>query len=105
MVVDEEDGDPYLRIRLEAYWKKSNFIPEGEIDSKMYFIKTAEGVQETEDSKRLFPSHFRSLIQLLYVPAIRRPTEQLRYSSGTILFRVLKRLNGVTLLKENLIRK
>jgi putative ATP-dependent endonuclease of OLD family len=92
MVVDEEDGDPYLRIRLEAYWKKSNFIPEGEIDSKMYFIKTAEGVQETEDSKRLFPSHFRSLIQLLYVPAIRRPAEQLRYSSGTILFRVLKKI-------------
>lgn len=92
MVVDQEDGDPYLRIRLEAYWKKSNFIPDGEIDSKMYFIKTAEGVQETEDSKRLFPSHFRSLIQLLYVPAIRRPAEQLRYSSGTILFRVLKKI-------------
>jgi putative ATP-dependent endonuclease of OLD family len=92
MVVDQEDGDPYLRIRLEALWTKSNFLPEGEIDSKMYFIKTAEGAQETEDSKRLFPSHFRSLIQLLYVPAIRRPAEQLRYSSGTILFRVLKKI-------------
>ncbi|KRD09129.1 ATP-dependent endonuclease [Flavobacterium sp. Root901] len=92
MVVDEQDGDPYLRIRLEAYWKKSNFIPDGEIDSKTYFIKTAQGFQETEDSKKLFPSHFRSLIQLLYVPAIRRPSEQLRYSSGTILFRVLKKI-------------
>ena len=48
MVVDQEGGDPYLRIRLEALWKKSNFMPEGEIDSKMYFIKTADGLQETE---------------------------------------------------------
>jgi len=91
MVVDEEDNNPYLRLRLEATWKKSEYEPEGEIDYKIYFIKVAEGAAE-EDSKQIFPNHFRRLIQILYVPAIRRPAEQLKYVSGSILFRVLKKI-------------
>ncbi len=31
MVVDDEGKAPYIRIRLEATWKKSDLIPEGEI--------------------------------------------------------------------------
>jgi putative ATP-dependent endonuclease of OLD family len=92
MVVDEEDNNPYLRLRLEATWKKSEYEPEGEIDYKIYFIKVAEGAAEEEDSKQIFPNHFRRLIQILYVPAIRRPAEQLKYVSGSILFRVLKKI-------------
>lgn len=92
MVVDSEDENPYLRLRLEATWKKSDYDPEGEIDYKIYFIKVAEGVSEEDDSKQIFPNHFRRLIQILYVPAIRRPAEQLKYVSGSILFRVLKKI-------------
>lgn len=92
MVVDEEDENPYLRLRLEATWKRSDLEPEGEIDYKIYFIKVAEGASEEEDSKQIFPNHFRRLIQILYVPAIRRPAEQLKYVSGSILFRVLKKI-------------
>jgi putative ATP-dependent endonuclease of OLD family len=92
MVVDEEGSDPYLRVRLEATWKKTNFTPEGEIDVKTYFIKVAEGEPEQDDSKKHFPNHYRSLIQVLYVPAIRRPAEQLKYASGSILYRVLRKI-------------
>jgi len=92
MVVDEEDKNPYLRLRLEATWEKSDYEPEGEVDYKIYFIKVAEGTLEEEDSKQIFPNHFRRLIQILYVPAIRRPAEQLKYVSGSILFRVLKKI-------------
>ncbi|WP_407480470.1 ATP-dependent nuclease [Elizabethkingia miricola] len=92
MVVDEEDKNPYLRLRLEATWEKSDYEPEGEVDYKVYFIKVAEGTLEEEDSKQIFPNHFRRLIQILYVPAIRRPAEQLKYVSGSILFRVLKKI-------------
>ena len=92
MVVDEEDKNPYLRLRLEATWEKSDYGPEGEVDYKVYFIKVAEGTLEEEDSKQIFPNHFRRLIQILYVPAIRRPAEQLKYVSGSILFRVLKKI-------------
>lgn len=92
MVVDDEGANPYLRIRLEATWQKSDINPQGEIDVKTYFIKVAEGESEEADSKKIFPNHFRSLIQVLYVPAIRRPAEQLRYASGSILHRVLRKI-------------
>jgi putative ATP-dependent endonuclease of the OLD family len=92
MVVDDLLGDLYIQIRLEATWKKSDLIPQGEIEAKTYFIKTPEGEPEQENSKQLFPSHFRSLIQVLYVPAIRRPAEQLKYASGSILYRVLRKI-------------
>lgn len=92
MVVDEQGSDPYLRIRLEATWIKSDLTPEGEIDIKTYFIKVAEGEPEQADSKKNFPNHYRGLIQVLYVPAIRRPAEQLKYASGSILYRVLRKI-------------
>lgn len=92
MVIDDEDEDLYIRLRLEATWNKSDLISDGEIDSKIYFIKIAEDEPEEEDNKQLFPNHFRSLIQILYVPAIRRPAEQLKYVSGSILYRVLKKI-------------
>jgi putative ATP-dependent endonuclease of OLD family len=91
MVVDDVAQDLYMRIRLEATWKKSELQPEGEIDSKLYFITVAEGENE-EGGKQLFPNHLRQLIQFLYVPAIRRPAEQLKYVSGSILYRVLKKI-------------
>jgi hypothetical protein len=101
MVVDNEGADPYLRIRLEATWQKSDITPQGEIDVKTYFIKVAEGEPEEADSKKIFPSHFRSLIQVLYVPAIRRPAEQLKYVSGSILYRVLRKIKWSDDFKEN----
>ncbi|MDQ9027918.1 ATP-dependent nuclease [Acinetobacter nosocomialis] len=58
---------------------------------------------EIEDSasKRSFPNHFRSLIEVLYVPAIRRPAEQLRYVSGSILYRVLRKIKWQEEFKED----
>ena len=101
MVVDQSGGDPYLRIRLEATWKKNELTPDGEIDVKTYFIKVAEGEEEQEDNKNIFPIHYRSLIQIIYVPAIRKPAEQLRYVSGSILFRVLKKIQWTDTFKQN----
>lgn len=92
MVVDDEGENPYIRIRLEASWKKSDLVPDGEIETKTYFIKVPEGEKESDENKPIYPSHFKSLIQIMYVPAIRRPAEQLKFASGSILFRVLKKI-------------
>lgn len=105
MVVDEEGAEPYLRVRLEATWRKSEITPQGEIDVKTYFIKVADGEAEEPDSKKIFPNHFRSLIQVLYVPAIRRPAEQLKYASGSILYRVLKKIKWDDSFKEEFDKK
>ncbi|SEO77240.1 ATP-dependent endonuclease [Mucilaginibacter sp. OK283] len=91
MVVDEEGADPYLRIRLEANWQKIAYEPEGSIDIKTYYIKISED-DTGEEIKQLVPSHFKMLFQILYVPAIRRPAEQLKYASGSILYRVLRKI-------------
>lgn len=105
MVVDEEGAEPYLRIRLEANWHKSDITPQGEIDVKTYFIKVADGEAEEPDSKKIFPNHFRNLIQVLYVPAIRRPAEQLKYASGSILYRVLRKIKWDDAFKEEFDKK
>jgi putative ATP-dependent endonuclease of the OLD family len=105
MVVDEEGAEPYLRIRLEATWHKSDITPQGEIDIKTYFIKVADGEVEEADSKKIFPNHFRNLIQVLYVPAIRRPAEQLKYTSGSILYRVLRKIKWDDAFKEEFDKK
>lgn len=101
MVVDDQGEDPYIRIRLEATWKKSEILPQGEVEVKTYFIKVAENEAEDDDSKQIFPNHFRSLIQVLYVPAIRRPAEQLKYASGSILYRVLRKIKWGDEFKED----
>ncbi|MBS1778730.1 MAG: AAA family ATPase [Bacteroidetes bacterium] len=105
MVVDEEGGEPYLRVRLEATWHKSEITPQGEIDVKTYFIKVADRETEEPDSKKIFPNHFRNLIQVLYVPAIRRPAEQLKYASGSILYRVLRKIKWNDSFKEEFDKK
>lgn len=101
LVVDGLGEELYLRIRLEATWKKSEILPQGEIDVKTYFICVPEVEIEDSASKRSFPNHFRSLIEVLYVPAIRRPAEQLRYVSGSILYRVLRKIKWQEEFKED----
>lgn len=105
MVVGDQGEDPYIRIRLEATWKKSEILPQGEVEVKTYFIKVAENEAEDDGSKQIFPNHFRSLIQVLYVPAIRRPAEQLKYASGSILYRVLRKIKWGDEFKEDFDKK
>ncbi len=93
MVVNDEDSPPYLRIRLEATWRKSELSPEGEIESRLVYVTAPEGQEGTEGENRTpVPSRHRLLIQAMYVPAIRRPSEQLKFASGTILWRLMQKV-------------
>lgn len=101
MVVDAEGENPYIRILLESIWTKNDLAEEGDIDTKLYFINTPESEENTDDSKHAYPKHLRGLIQAFYVPAIRRPSEQMRYISGSILYRVLSSMKFNDEFKEN----
>ena len=103
MVVDSPGGIPFVRIRLEASWARGN-TPEGDIDTKHYFITVPEDdPNEDEDENRtLVSSHHRSTIQVLYVPAIREPSSQLKHASGTILWRILNGINWPDDAKEEI---
>ncbi|KGP81714.1 MULTISPECIES: ATP-dependent nuclease [unclassified Paenibacillus] len=80
---------PYLRIRLEAKWTQS-VTPDGEIDPKLYYVVVPYGDEEKEDSLKPMSSNERALIQMIYVPAVREPSNQLKLASGTILWRLVK---------------
>lgn len=91
MVVSEIGGKPYLRIRLEASWEKSS-NPEGSIDSNIYYITSTKEEINPED-KRSIKRYDLDQIKMIYVPAIRKPDEQLKNVSGTIISRLL---NGIS---------
>ncbi len=92
MVIEKEKAEPYIRIRLEATWTATSLSPDGQVDLCTYFVKAPFGASETSENKQVFPNHLRGLIQVLYVPAIRKPSEQIRYASGSILYRILRRI-------------
>ncbi len=91
MVVSETNGKPYLRIRLEANWEKSS-NPEGSIDLNIYYITSTEEEVKPEE-KRSIKRHDLDQIKVIYVPAIRKPDEQLKNVSGTIISRLLNGIN------------
>ena len=92
LVVDNPGGLPYLRIRLEATWEKSSTI-DGSIDSKISYITCPESV-EIEDVHRTNAAR-RDLdkIRVVYVPAVRDPSRQLKNASGTMMYQVMSSIN------------
>lgn len=91
MVVGETTGKPYLRIRLEAHWERSS-NPEGSIDSSIYYITSTDEEIEDKDKKYIKRSDLDQ-IKMIYVPAIRKPDEQLKNVSGTIISRLINGIN------------
>lgn len=92
LVVDNPDGTPYLRIRLEATWEKSSNV-EGAIESKIYYITCPEGEEITEEFKS--PANRKDLdrIRVIYVPAVRDPSKQLKNASGTMMHQIMNSIN------------
>lgn len=102
-VVIEEGGKPYIAMRLEASWERGS-DPEGIIDYKFYYV-TQDNGDESNNLKALSP-HDRAKIKVIYIPAVRNPTDQLKNATGTILWRILKQINwketDETLIKEKI---
>ena len=69
-VVDNPGGLPYLRIRLEATWEKSNTI-DGSIDSKISYITCPEFAEIEEGNRTNASRRDLDKIRVIYVPAVR----------------------------------
>ena len=86
MVVADVGKMPHCRIRLEATLSWSTAI--GEIDSKLYWVlgDRPEDLREVRASER-------GRIQVLYIPAYRDPSRQLRQTSGTVMNRLISSID------------
>lgn len=100
LVVDEPDGTPYLRIRLEASWEKSNNV-EGSIESKIYYITCPESENISDADRKPTSRHDLDRIRMIYVPAMRDPSRQLRNVSGTMMYQVMNSINWSDTTKSN----
>lgn len=78
---------PYTEILFEAKWQQGN-TPNGVIETSLNYLSVGE-----EEKKSPMPLLDRSKIDVIYIPAIRDPYDQLSNASGTILWRLLKQLN------------
>lgn len=100
-VIDDAGGKPYLRIRLEANWKRSS-SPEGSIESNIFYITASEDDVIKDENRRITTRHDLDNIKMVYVPAIRKPSEQLKNVSGTIISRILNGINWTQGIKDDL---
>ena len=92
LIVDGPNGTPYLRIRLEATWEKSNNV-EGAIDSKIYYITCPESEKITDEFKSTAYRKELDCIRVIYVPAVRDPSKQLKNASGTMMYQIMNSIN------------
>ncbi len=104
VVVDSPQGVPYLRIRLEASWEASNTI-EGAIETKCYYISCAEDDEITDDKKSTAFRRDLDQIRVLYVPAVRDPSKQLKNVSGTMMYQIMSSINWSNGTKTNVKKK
>lgn len=89
-VVIEKGGKPYIAIRLEASFEKGN-NPDGIIEYKFYYVTQEK--EDGENNLKPISAHDRDKIKVIYIPAVRNPSDQLKNATGTILWRILKQIN------------
>lgn len=98
-IVDHPGGNPYIVIRIDATYEKGS-SPEGIIDYKFHYV-----VNKGEDGLKPISAHDRNRIQVIYIPAVRNPSEQLKNATGTILWRILNQINWKESDKEKINNK
>ncbi|OIJ08405.1 ATP-dependent endonuclease [Anaerobacillus arseniciselenatis] len=98
-IVDHPGGNPYIVIRLDANYEKGS-SPEGIIDFKYHYV-----VNKGEEGLKPISAHDRNKIQVIYIPAVRNPSEQLKNATGTILWRILNQINWKESDKEKINKK
>ena len=101
LVVDSPDGTPYLRVRLEATWEKSSNV-EGAIESRIYYITCPEGEEITEEFKSSANRKDLDRIRVIYIPAVRDPSKQLKNASGTMMHQIMNSINWSATTQEKI---
>lgn len=89
--VDQDDGKPFLRIRLESSWEDDGTV-EGSVETQIYYISSAKETFRDEDKHRASRKDLDK-IRVLYVPASRTPEKELGNASSSMLSRLVNSIN------------
>ena len=90
LIVDDNSEKAYIRIRLEATWKKDPRSIDGVVDSDTFYLLNPESDDSVNPIKSTLRSIDYSRIQMYYVPAVRKTSDELKYTSNSLLHRMLK---------------
>ena len=104
LVVDGPGGTPYLRVRLDATWEKGSSV-EGIIESRIRYITCPESVAVTENDFITARRRDLDRIRVIYIPAMRDPSRQLRNTSGTMMYQIMSSINWSDATKNNVREK
>ena len=103
MIVDEPGGSPFCRIRLDATWSNDG-TPDGYVEQKIWWVLTNSddsAIIEDGNRRRVLPGE-RSKIRVVYVPATRDPSQQIKSTTATSFGRLLNALAWGDGAKENI---
>jgi putative ATP-dependent endonuclease of the OLD family len=93
MVVDAPEATPYCRIRLDATWTNDG-TPTGEVQQKLSWILTPSDDPEViEQNRRVVKSNERARIRVVYIPATRDPSQQIRSTTASVFGRLLRAID------------
>lgn len=101
MVVDSPNSQPILRIRLTGIWEKSSNI-DGSIESRIEYIVCPEGEEIIDKNRVSAKRRDLDYIRMLYVPAVRDPSKQLKNVSGTMIHQILSAVRWSDRTKESI---
>jgi len=95
MIVDNPDGTPYCRIRLEATWINDN-TPVGDVEQSVSWILTnsddPKEINEDGNRHRVQPGD-RGKVRVIYIPAARDPDQQIRTTTSNSFGRLMGMLS------------
>lgn len=88
MIIEDEKKAPICRVYFEATYESTG-TAQGEIETTLYWVKTAKEKFNDNDLSK-FRGHDRSKIQVIYIPAHRDPSSQLKDLSGSYIGQFMK---------------
>jgi ABC-type cobalamin/Fe3+-siderophores transport system ATPase subunit len=93
MIVDAPGGTPYCRIRLDATWARDG-TASGDIQQRLSWILTvSDDPDEIEGKRQSVKPTERARIRIVYLPATRDPSSQIRSTSVSMYGRLLRSID------------
>lgn len=101
VVVESAESIPVMRIRLMATWSKSAQV-NGTVETRYFYVQCAETDEESELDLFQASRSELSMIRVVYVPAVRNLSEQLKSMGGSLMNQFVGNINWSQTVREEI---